>query len=84
MTTTLTNGGLVEIPEVFRKEDALQPGARCDVQRVARGEYRVLMEEGDADERDWVDVLLACPERGWYVPLERQETTANLKPSLFA
>lgn len=29
---------------------------------------------------DLVDWLLACPEQGWFTPLERGETTDKLKP----
>lgn len=80
MITTLTAGGLVEIPEEFRKADALHPGARCEVQRLARGEYRVSMAEVAPEDEDWVDILLSCPERGWYGPNDLKETTANLRP----
>lgn len=32
---------------------------------------------------DLVDWLLACPEKGWFTPAERGETTDGLKPLLF-
>lgn len=32
---------------------------------------------------DLVDWLLACPEKGWFTPMERGETTADLKPLSF-
>lgn len=41
MTTILSDNGLIEIPEVFRKADSLKPGQRCDIERVGEGEYRV-------------------------------------------
>lgn len=32
---------------------------------------------------DLVDWLLACPEKGWFTPLEGGETTDDLKPTEF-
>ena len=32
---------------------------------------------------DLVDWLLACPEKGWYEPMERGETTDDLKSTCF-
>lgn len=85
MTTTLTADGLLEIPEAFRKADALQPGQRCDIERVGRGEYRLKVGEPPeaAAGKSWVDVLLACPVKGWYEPQEKTETTDDLKSGLF-
>ena len=85
MTTTLSANGLIEIPEIFRKEDALQPGARCEVERVGRKEYLVRVEADDEDERGerLIDILLNCPVKGWFQPMDRTETTDDLKPGLF-
>lgn len=86
MTTILSANGLIEIPEIFRKEDALQTGARCEVERVGRKEYRVRVDEGDAQvpEERLIDILLNCPVKGWFEPMDRTETTDDLKPGLFA
>lgn len=81
MTTTLTANGLLEIPEVFRKADALKPGQRCEIERVGQGDYRVRVEkETDATAPDLVDWLLACPAKDWWVESDRSERT-KLKPS---
>jgi hypothetical protein len=32
---------------------------------------------------DLVKWLLSCPEKGWFTPTERGETTADLKPLSF-
>ena len=32
---------------------------------------------------DLVDWLLACPEKGWFEPMERGETTDDLQPVPF-
>jgi hypothetical protein len=83
MTTILTATGQIEIPELFRKEDALHAGQRCDIQRMGRGEYHVRVEEPSGDDGDWVDVLLSCPEKGWFEPIERTETTDDLRTIRF-
>ena len=86
MTTTLSVGGLLEIPEIFRKADALHPGQRCDIERVGRGEYRLRVEAGDLsppNER-LIDVLLSCPVKDWWVEPDRSERTSLEPPTLFA
>lgn len=84
MTTIITADGLIEIPEVFRKTDALKPGQRCDIERVACGEYRLRMVNvPDATVPDLVDVLLACPVKDWWVEPDRSERTSLKPPILF-
>ena len=86
MTTILSANGLIEIPEEFRKADSLKPGQRCEIERVGHGEYRVRVEEqpanGQPKER-LIDLLLNCPVKGFYVPMDRTETTDDLKPLNF-
>ena len=85
MTTFLSVNGLIEIPEVFRKADALKPGQRCDVERVGQGEYRVrVSERSETPETNWVDWLLACPEKGWFVEPDRSEMTSMEPSTLFS
>ena len=71
MTTFISAEGLIEIPEVFRKADALQPGQRCEIERLGSGEYRVhVAADDDKPKQSLVDWLLACPEKDWFVPME--------------
>lgn len=85
MTTILSANGLLEIPEEFRKTDDLKPGQRCDIERVGRGDYRV--RTADADETaggNWVEWLLACPDKGWLGEPDRSEMTSLRPPSYFS
>ena len=85
MTTILSANGLLEIPEEFRKTDDLKPGQRCDIERVGRGDYRV--RTGDAGATaggNWVEWLLACPEKGWFGEPDRSEMTSLQPPSHFS
>ena len=80
MTTRLSANGLLEIPEEFRKADGLKPGQRCGVERVGRGDYRVrTTEAGEPAADNWVEWLLACPEKGWLGEPDRSEMT-SLQP----
>ena len=72
MTTILSDNGLLEIPEVFRKADALKPGQRCDIERVGEGDYRVRVEKNtETGKTDLVSWLLGCPEKDWWVEPDR-------------
>ena len=84
MTTILNANSLLEIPEVFRKADALKPGQRCEIERVGKGEYRVHVEkaaEAEPKER-LIDVLMRSPVKDWWVEPDRSERT-SLKPRSF-
>jgi hypothetical protein len=84
MTTILPANVLIEIPEEFRMADALKPGQRCEIELVGQGEYRLRVENGSAPDDNWVDWLLACPEKGWFVEADRSEMTSLQTPAHFA
>ena len=71
MTTILSANGLLEIPEVFRKADALQAGQRCEIERVGHGEYHVQVnDEKPLPKESWVKILRECPVKDWWEPLD--------------
>jgi bifunctional DNA-binding transcriptional regulator/antitoxin component of YhaV-PrlF toxin-antitoxin module len=83
MTTILSAKGSIEIPEAFRKADALEAGQRIEIERVGHGEYRVRasgLASRSEPEGSLVDVLLSCPVKDFFTPMERAETTDDLKP----
>lgn len=84
MTTTLSAKGMIEIPEEFRTADALKPGQRCDIERLGHGEYRVRVADEAQPNQSWVEWLLACPEKGWFVEPDRSERTSLEPPTHFA
>lgn len=86
MTTILNANGLLEIPEVFRKADTLQPGQRCDIERVGKGDYRVRVsvpETTGEPQESLVSLLRSCPVKGFFTAMERTETTDDLKALSF-
>ena len=84
MTTFISADCSIAIPAELLKNPKLQPGRRCDIEQISDDELRVKMSpanpQGDRTLLDW---LLACPVKDWYVPLERTETTDDLKASPF-
>jgi hypothetical protein len=84
MTITINADGLVRIPEVFRESDAIEAGQRFEIARLGRGEYRLRAEQPRGrSSAGLVDLLLACPVKGFFTEPERTETTNDLAPMSF-
>ena len=73
MKTTMSSKGQIVLPAALRQEDNLQPGEEFEVERVDRGEYRLVRVRALPNE-GVVDWLLACPEKGFFVPIESEST----------
>ncbi len=73
MTTRVSSKGQIVLPSEFRQQDGIKPGQQFDVQRIDRGDYRLVRKESPANE-GLVDWLLACPVKGYFVPIESEST----------
>jgi AbrB family looped-hinge helix DNA binding protein len=73
MKTTVSTKGRIVLPAEFRKRDGIRPGQVFEVERLDRGEYRLVRCEPRVN-RGLVDWLLACPEKGFFVPIESEST----------
>jgi len=73
MKTTVSTKGQVILPAEIRQRDNVVPGQEFEVERIDRGEYRLLRRQPPPNE-GLVDWLLACPERGYFVPIESEST----------
>jgi AbrB family looped-hinge helix DNA binding protein len=73
MKTTVSTKGQIVIPAEIRERDGVEPGQHFDIERVDRGEYRLVRRETRHNE-GLVDWLLACPEKGFFVPVESEST----------
>ena len=73
MRTTVSSKGQIVLPAELRQEDGIEPGQQFDVERIARGEYRLCRREPPPNE-GLVDWLLACPEKDFFVPIEAEST----------
>ncbi len=73
MKTTVSSKGQIVIPAELREQDGIEPGQQFDVERIDRGEYRLVRRRGQSNE-GLVDWLLACPEKDFFVAIESDST----------
>lgn len=71
--TTVSSKGQIVLPAELRQQDRIEPGQEFDVERLDRGEYRLVRRTARPNE-GLVDWLLACPEKGYFVPIESEST----------
>jgi AbrB family looped-hinge helix DNA binding protein len=73
MRTVVSSKGQIVLPARFRQLDGIRPGQQFEVERIDRGEYRLTLREPPPNEglTDW---LLACPEKGFFVPISSEST----------
>ena len=76
--TTLSSKGQIVLPAGLRRRDVLRPGEEFEIERLDEGEYR-LKRLSPAPNRGLVDLLLACPAKGWFRPMPRAESTGDLR-----
>lgn len=74
MRTTVSTKGQIVLPAEIRRRDGIRPGQAFEVERLADGEYRLVRVVPPAE--GLVDWLLACPEKGYFVPIESESTDA--------
>ena len=73
MITTVSTKGQLILPAEIRQLDDIKPGQQFDVERLDRGEYR-LIRRATAPNQGVVGWLAACPEKDFFVPLESEST----------
>jgi AbrB family looped-hinge helix DNA binding protein len=78
MKTTVSTKGQIVLPAEFRQRDGVLPGQEFEVERIDRGEYRLKRMERRRNE-GLVKLLLACPVKGWFKPMDRSDTTDDIK-----
>ena len=62
----MSSKGQIVLPAEFRKIDRIEIGQEFDVERLDRGEYRLVRLEPPPNQ-GVVDWLLACPEKDFFV-----------------
>jgi AbrB family looped-hinge helix DNA binding protein len=78
MKTTVSTKGQIVLPAEIRQEDDIRPGQEFEIERIDRGEYRLKRKERRCNE-GLVALLLACPVKGWFHPMDRTETTDDIE-----
>ena len=72
MKTTISSKGQLVLPRALREKDGVKAGQEFTVSRVRAGEYRLI--RSPKRNQGLVAQLLACPEKGWFVPLTSEST----------
>ncbi len=73
MTTTVSSKGQIVLPAEIRRKDGIEAGQEFEIERIERGEYRLVRREPSPNE-GMVDWLLACPAKGFFVPVASEST----------
>jgi len=76
MKTSVSTKGQIVLPADLRRQDDIEPGQEFDVERIERGDYRLVRRAPKLND-GVVDWLLECPDKGFFVPIE-SETTESL------
>jgi len=80
MRTILSSKGQIVLPAELREQDQILPGQEFDVQRVEPGQY--LIKKVPPRTMSLFTWLQACPEKGWFQPID-SELTDTVGKGLF-
>ena len=75
MKTTVSSKGQIVLPAEIRQQDRIEPGQEFEVERLDRGEYRLVRRAAPPNE-GVVEWLLRCPEKGFFVSVDSESTDA--------
>ena len=75
MKTAMSSKGQIVLPAELRRRDALAPGEEFEVERLDAGDYRLTRVSRSANA-GLIDWLLACPAKGYFVPIDSESTDA--------
>ena len=73
MKGTVSSKGQIVLPAELRQRDRIEAGQEFDVERLDRGEYRLVRRESPPNE-GVIDWLTGCPEKGFFVRIESEST----------
>jgi AbrB family looped-hinge helix DNA binding protein len=73
MTTTVSSKGQIVLPAEIRELDGVETGQKFEIERIDRGRYQLVRRDQPKNEC-LVDWLLACPEKGFFRPIESEST----------
>ena len=73
MKTIVSSKGQIVLPADFRRLDGIKPGQEFDVERLDRGDYRLVRRTVPPNEGA-IDWLLACPQKDFFTPIDSEST----------
>ncbi|HET9212960.1 MAG TPA: AbrB/MazE/SpoVT family DNA-binding domain-containing protein [Thermoanaerobaculia bacterium] len=71
MKIAVSMKGQIVLPAELRRQDDIEPGQELEIERVGQGEYR-LKRRSLPRNQGLLGWLLACPEKGFFVPIEAE------------
>jgi AbrB family looped-hinge helix DNA binding protein len=73
MTTIVSSKVQIVLPAEIRRQDGIEAGQEFEIERIECGDYRLVRRARRPNEglMDW---LLACPQKGFFTPLESEST----------
>jgi AbrB family looped-hinge helix DNA binding protein len=71
--TRISSKGQIVLPAELRHRDRIEAGQEFEVERIDRGDYRLVRCVAPPNE-GLVEWLLDCPEKDFFVPLESEST----------
>ncbi len=77
MKTTVSSKGQIVLPADLRQLDSIISGEEFDIQRIDQGQYLLKRTKRPRNE-GLVQLLLACPVKGWFQKVNRTETTDSI------
>jgi bifunctional DNA-binding transcriptional regulator/antitoxin component of YhaV-PrlF toxin-antitoxin module len=69
----MSSKGQIVLPAEIRQRDRIEAGQEFQIERLDCGEYRLSRISTPPNE-GMVDWLLACPEKGFFIPIESEST----------
>lgn len=73
MKTTISSKGQIVLPAELRQMDRIEPGQEFDVERIDRGDYRIVRRVAPQNEGA-IAWLLKCPYKDFFVPIDSEST----------
>ncbi len=77
MITCISSKGQIVLPAEYRRQDAVEAGQEFEVERLERGEYKLVRRAPPANQ-GLIDWLLNCPSKGYFVAAADTEATTVL------
>jgi AbrB family looped-hinge helix DNA binding protein len=71
--TIISSKGQIVLPAELRRIDGIEAGQEFEIERIDRGEYRIVRRRGRANDGA-VDWLLSCPHKGFFAPIDSEST----------
>ena len=73
MKTVISSKGQIVLPAEIRRRDDIRSGQEFEIERIERGEYRLKRQNPPPNE-GLIELLLACPVKDFFVPIESEST----------